>query len=411
MTTNVHRVTVGPESDATAVSPAAPVQPKTILYALVGAHLVNDFSSTVLPAFLPAVADEFDLDYTELGILAFAFTLLTGVLQPLLGNYADRNGKRRWMLIFGFVVGAVGFIAMAAAPSFWFIVAVSTLVGLGGATYHPQATAFIITAFPKRRGRMLGIHGWGGSAGHFLAPAVVVLVVAVLEWRIAMTLIAIPMALAAIVLRVKLPETEPSPSATMRGALTRPLVLVAVTFAVVGMVGRSFLNFFVKMLVDEGWAETDAGVLLTVILVGGAVSQPLGGLAYDRFGGRTVVTVAAASTAALVALFAVTDGAVSLVAIAGIAFFQFSLFPVGMAQASELVAPSQTGAATGVLFGTSGLLIAAAQPVVGATAEAAGDIRVALSWMFPMALLGLVLARFIPTASAQMSEAAHAKLE
>jgi FSR family fosmidomycin resistance protein-like MFS transporter len=397
-------MTVGQETGAGPISPASPVSPKTVLYVLLGAHLVNDFSSTVLPAFLPAVADEFDLDYTELGILAFSFTLLTGVLQPLLGNYADRTGRRRGVLIFGFVVGALGFIAMAAAPSFWFIVVVSTLVGLGGATYHPQATAFIVTAFPKRRGRMLGIHGWGGSAGHFLAPAVVVLVVAALDWRVAMTLIALPMAIAAVVLRVRLPATDPSPSATMRGALTRPLVLVAITFAVVGMGGRSFLNFFVKMLVDEGWAETDAGVLLTVILMGGAISQPLGGLAYDRFGGRAVVTVAAASTAVLIAVFAVTDGATSLVAVAGITFFQFSLFPVGLAQASELAASSQTGAATGVVFGVSGLLTAALQPVVGAVAEAADDIRVALAWLLPLAVLGIVLARFIPTASAQMSD-------
>jgi FSR family fosmidomycin resistance protein-like MFS transporter len=382
------------------------VQPNTILYALVGAHLVNDFYSTVLPAFLPAVADEFDLDYTELGILAFAFTLLTGVLQPVLGNFADRTGNRRSVLVFGFGVGAVGFLAMAASPNFWFIVIVSTLVGLGAATYHPQATAFIVAAFPARRGRMLGIFGWGGSAGHFLAPAVVVVAVALLDWRLAMALIALPMMVAGVVLRSRLPETDPSPTVTMRGALTRPLVLVAVTFGIVGTVGRSFLNFFVKMLVDEGWAETDAGVLLTIILLGGAVSQPLGGLAYDRFGGRTVATTAAAVTAALIVVFAVTEGAISLVAIAGIAFFHFSLFPVGLAQASELASSAQTGAATGVVFGVSGLVTATAQPVVGATAEAASDIRVALAWLLPLAILGVVLARFIPVASAQMSSVA-----
>ncbi|MGI9607094.1 MAG: MFS transporter, partial [Acidimicrobiales bacterium] len=296
-------------------------RPRVILYSLVGAHVVNDLYSTVLPAFLPAIADEFDLDYTELGILSFAFILLTGVLQPVLGNYADRAGRRRWMLVFGFGVGAVGFLAMAAAPSFWFIVAVSTLAGLGAATYHPQATAFIVTAFPQRRGRMLGIHGWGGSAGHFLAPAVVVLAVDRFEWRPAMAMIAVPLALTAVVLRTRLPETAPSAGVTMRGALTRPLVLVAVTFGLVALIGRSFLNFFVKMLVDEGWAETDAGVLLTIFLLGGAVSQPIGGLAYDRLGGRTVVTTIAAATAMLIVLFAATDGAWSLAAIAAIAFF------------------------------------------------------------------------------------------
>ena len=156
------------------------------------------------------------------------------------------------MLVFGFTVAAVGFVAMAAAPTFWFIVAVSLLCGLGGATYHPQATAFIVSAYPDRRGRMLGVYGWGGSAGHFLAPAVAVLAVSALNWRLAMAAIAIPMIATALVLQVKLVETAPTPSATVRGVLTSQLLVVAVTFGIVGMAGRSFLIFYVKMLVDEG---------------------------------------------------------------------------------------------------------------------------------------------------------------
>ncbi len=374
-----------------------PVSPKTVLVAFVGAHVVNDFYATVLPAFLPAVAEEFDLDYTELGILSFAFILLTGVLQPVLGNMADRHGRRRWVLVFGFASGAAGFLAMAAAPTFWFIVMVSLLCGLGAATYHPQATAFIVAAYPDKRGRMLGIHGWGGSAGHFLAPAVVVLSIAAFSWRITMAAIAVPLLLAALVLRFRLEETSPNSTVTLRGAASRPLLLVAVLFGLVGVIGRSFLNFFVKMLVDEGWEETSAGVLLTVILLGGAVAQPLGGWFYDRLGGRRVFTIAMVAITLLVGLFAVSDGAVSLVAIAGIAFFQFSLFPVGLAQASQLAASSQTGAAAGLVFGISGLMIAAAQPVVGAVGEAAGDIRVALAWLLPLALIGVVLASRCPT--------------
>jgi FSR family fosmidomycin resistance protein-like MFS transporter len=86
-------------------------RPRAVLFVLVGAHVVNDLCSTVLPAFLPAVAEEFDLDYTELGILLFAFILLPGVLQPVMGHMADRLGRRRWMLVFGFVVGALGFFS------------------------------------------------------------------------------------------------------------------------------------------------------------------------------------------------------------------------------------------------------------------------------------------------------------
>jgi FSR family fosmidomycin resistance protein-like MFS transporter len=378
--------------------------PRRVLLVLVGAHVVNDFYSTILPAFLPAVADEFDLDYTELGILSFAFILFTGVLQPVLGNTADRRGRRRWMLVVGFVVGAVGFVAMAAAPTFWFIVSVSLLCGLGGATYHPQAAAFIVSAYPLRRGRMLGIHGWGGSAGHFLAPAVAVLSISMFNWRLAMAAIAVPMVFTAVILRVRLDETPASPSARLRGVVTRPLVLLAVTFGIVSMVGRSFLTFFVKMLVDDGWEETSAGVLLTIVLLVGVVAQPLGGWAFDRVGGRRVFRVATVASAVLIAVFAVSSGVTSLIAITGIAFFQFSLFPVALAQASRFVAPTQTGAAIGVVFGVSGLMTAAAQPAVGALAEVFGDIRIALAWQLPLALVGVALTRFIPEKGADLGK-------
>ena len=377
------------------------VRPRTVLLTFVGAHMVNDFYSTVLPGFLPALAEEFNLDYVELGILSFAFILLTGVLQPVLGNLADRSGRRRWILVFGFTAGAIGFLAMAAAPSFWFIVGVSLLVGLGGATYHPQATAYIVTAYSDRPGRMLGIHGWGGSAGHFLAPAVVVLSVSVFSWRLAMASIAVPMFIAALVLRVKLEETPATPSATLRAALTPQLIVVAVSFGIVSMVGRSFLTFFVKMLVDEGWEETNAGVLLTVLLLVGAIAQPLGGWTYDRLGGRRVFTIAAGGTAILITVFAWTSGAVSLAAVTGIAFFHFSLFPVALAQASQLVPSTQTGAATGLVFGISGLMAAAILPAVGALAEVTGDIRVALAWQLPVVIAGLILSHFMLTSREQ----------
>lgn len=139
--------------------------------------------------------------------------------------------------------------AMSLAQSFWFIVGVSLLAGLAAATYHPQATSFIVNAYPQTRGKMLGSHGWGGSGGHFLAPAVVVLTVAAFGWRIAMATIAVPMLVTAVVLHSRLKEAEPNPQATIRGAISRNLLLLAAAFGVVSMVGRSFLTFFVKMLV------------------------------------------------------------------------------------------------------------------------------------------------------------------
>ena len=364
----------------------------SILLTFVGAHIVNDFYVTVLPAFLPALADEFGLDYTELGVLSFAFTLLSGVMQPAIGHHADRRGKRRAVVAFGFMMGAAGFVSMAASPNFWLIVAVSSLCGLGGATYHPQATAFIVEAYPADRGRMLGIHGWGGSVGHFLAPAVVTLSIAAFDWRTSMVAIAVPLVLTSVLLRSTLEETVPNPAARLKGALSVQLLLVAGTFGLLSVVLRSFLTFSVKMLVDEGWENTSAGAALTVILLVGAIAQPVGGRLFDRIGGRTVFVGASVGTALSVGLFVLSSGALSLVAIGCIAFFGFALFPVSLALASQLAQSGQTGAAVGIIFGMSGLMSAAAQPVVGALGENFGSIRSALGWLIVVTVVAVPMA-------------------
>jgi MFS family permease len=368
---------------------------KSVLVTFVGAHVVNDFYATVMPAFLPALADEFGLDYTELGILSLTATLLSGVLQPSMGHYADRHGKRRFVVSMGFALAGIGFLAMALAPTFYIIVTVSLLVGLGAGTYHPQATAFLVQAYPSARGRTLGIHGWGGSIGHFAAPAAVTLAVAWIDWRSAMVVIAIPLLVTAVMLRSQLEETEPNPEARLRGALSRQLILVAIVFGLLGMVLRSFLTFTVKMLVDEGWADTGAGTALTIVLLVGAIAQPIGGRVFDRVGARNVLIGACIGSSLSIAMFSQTSGSLSLVAVGFISLFGFSLFPVGLAVASQLADDGQTGAAVGIIFGVSGLMSAAAQPVVGALGEGLGDIRLALSWTIVVTILAIPMASLI----------------
>ena len=70
-----------------------------LLVGFTGAHLVNDFNALMLPAFLPAMTDEFDLSYLQLGILSLSFTIMSGLLQVSFGHYADRYGRRRRALV------------------------------------------------------------------------------------------------------------------------------------------------------------------------------------------------------------------------------------------------------------------------------------------------------------------------
>lgn len=367
-----------------------------LLFWFTGAHLVNDFNALMLPAFLPAMTDEFGLNYLQLGILSLSFTILSGVLQVFAGQYADRYGRRRQTLVFGFVVTAVGFVGMGLSPTFALLVLASLLCGLGASTYHPQATAILVRSYPTERGRTMGVHGWGGSVGAFIAPLGVALLVTGVGWRSALFLLAIPGLVVAAMMRRGVAESTPNPEARLRGGISRDVWRLAITFALLSMVIRGFLTFLPTLLVERGSSLSEAGLLTTFILVVGLVAQPLGGMAYDRLGGRRVFFVASVATSISLALFAVSGGWMVLVAVAAVAFFVFAMFPVSLAMGSDLAGVERTGIGVGIIFGVSGLSGATVQPIVGGIADRTG-LQVALSLLMVFAVASALSALALPT--------------
>lgn len=361
-----------------------------------GAHLVNDFNALMLPAFLPAMTDEFRLSYLQLGILSLSFTILSGLLQVSAGQYADRYGRRRRALVFGFAVTAVGFVGMGLSPTFVVLVLASLLCGLGASTYHPQATAILVRAYPSDRGRTMGIHGWGGSVGAFIAPLGVAVLVTGFGWRTALFILAVPSVIVAGLIRGGVEESAPNPEARLRGGIPRDVWLLAITFALLSTVIRGFLTFLPTLLVERGSTLSQAGLLTTFILVVGLVAQPAGGIAFDRLGGRRVFFWASAATSLSLVVFALASGWLVLVAIAAVAFFVFSMFPVSLAMGSELSGVERTGIGVGVIFGVSGLSGAAVQPVVGAIADWRG-LQVALSLLIVTAVLAALCSLLLPS--------------
>lgn len=383
-------------NSSAAANPAASVGAgSALLVGFTGAHLVNDFNALMLPAFLPAMTEEFGLSYLQLGILSLSFTILSGLLQVSFGHYADRYGRRRRALAFGFAVTAVGFMGMGLSPSYLILVITSLLCGLGAATYHPQATAILVASYPSDRGRIMGIHGWGGSVGAFIAPLGVAVLVTALGWRSALFLLAIPCVVVALGMRTAVTESAPNLSARLRGGVPSEVWVLAIAFALLSMVIRGFLTFLPTFLVDEGSSLSRAGLLTTFVLVVGLVAQPLGGLMYDRHGGRTVFVVASVATTAGLGLFMVASGWLLLVAVAIVAFFVFSMFPVSLAMGSELSGVERTGIGVGVIFGVSGLSGAAVQPLVGGIADIT-SLHVGLSVLVVFSVAAAILGTRLP---------------
>jgi FSR family fosmidomycin resistance protein-like MFS transporter len=353
-----------------------------LLAGLTAAHLVNDFYSMVIPPLLPALRAAFDLDYVQVGVLSWSFYILSGLLQPAVGQLADTRGLRRRFIVAGFLVFAVGFVTMASVPSYALLLTASLLCGIGGTAYHPQATNFLTKAFPANKGRAMGIHGWGGSIGNFLAPLVVTLLITRWGWRGALVWLAIPALVTAPFLWSLLDEPPRVRAPGVTWGLTRELVLMSVAFALISMVLRGFLTFLPTFLVERGSTLAQAGVSTSLTLFVGLVAQPLGGQIYDRVGGRGLFFACSVGAGLGLLVSTLSNGTMVLLGAAMVAFSVYALFPVSLAMASEMAKGAQVGASVGFLFGLSATAAAFTPILTGYVADLVG-----LSFAFQLLVL------------------------
>ena len=153
------------------------------LLGLTAAHTINDLYGQVLPPLLPALRAAFSFTYFQGGILAFTAGGISAALQPVVGYVADRRGARRPVLALGFLLYALGMLALSLAGSYTGLLLAAVVLALASTTYHPQATTLIAHRFPQARGWASGIHGIGNSIGFALAPIIVATLAERLGWQ------------------------------------------------------------------------------------------------------------------------------------------------------------------------------------------------------------------------------------
>jgi FSR family fosmidomycin resistance protein-like MFS transporter len=318
------------------------------------------------------------------------------VLQPTIGFLSDKHAIRKKIIIAGFLINGLGFIAIGFSPTFSWVMLASLLCGLGAATFHPQSTNFLSRAFPQSKGRVMGIHGWGGSIGNFLAPLVVAALVSWVGWRQGVIWLVVPGLMVAMCLWRVLEEPEEVQVSRFGTGLSRELLLVAVTFSLLSMVLRGFLTFLPTFLVEQGSTLAQGGFFTSLMLFVGLASQPLGGVVYDRVGGRTIFFVCALATGIGLWAFTHSTGSMVVVWTIVIGFFVAALFPVALAMGSDVAKGNQVGLSVGVIFGLSSTLSAFTPALMGYVADLAGLSR-SFSLLIAIAFLGAVLSLTLPT--------------
>ena len=159
------------------IAPPAPSLPDgsklvvQIVGAVAVAHLLNDLIQAVLPAIYPMLKDKYRLSFGQIGWIALVYQFTASLLQPWIGLYTDKR-PLPYLLPLGMIVTLAGIGGLAMAESYPALILASAVIGVGSATFHPEASRVARMASGGRFGTAQSTFQVGGNTGSALGPII-----------------------------------------------------------------------------------------------------------------------------------------------------------------------------------------------------------------------------------------------
>ena len=152
------------------------------------AHFTSHFYLLLLPPLFPLLREVYGVGYTELGFAISVFSIVTACTQAPVGFAVDRYGARR-ILAAGLLLEGAAFVAIGLTPFYGALVVLMAVAGLANAVYHPADYSLLNASVdPRRMGRAFSFHTSAGMLGNAVAPVTMVSLMAIMDWRVALTL-------------------------------------------------------------------------------------------------------------------------------------------------------------------------------------------------------------------------------
>ncbi len=340
-------------SEASDLLGAKPAPHLRIVGAVSAAHFVSHYYILLLAPLLPFVRADYGVSYTEIGLAFAAFNGVSAALQTPAGFLVDWLGARI-LLIGGLVIGAAAFTVAGLVDSFWVLVAMFALAGVGNTIYHPADYALLSHHVPADRiGQAFSIHTFAGMLGSAVAPASLLMMQSLWGWRGAFIGTGIlGFAVAGLLLAMR-DNAEAKPIPAPRAAndtsavgwrmlLSPAILLNLVFFVLLAMMSGGIYNYSVVALgALYGTSVTTANAALSCNLLLSAIGVLIGGVLV----GRTS-----------------RHGLVATAGLAGIALFIALVGQIDLGTLALMAAMSAAGFCSGVIMPSRDMIVRAVTP-------------------------------------------------
>lgn len=408
MNKSVAASTQAPLTGTSTVSPQAATMP--ILLSLSFCHLLNDLVQSLIPALYPLLKAEFNLDFTQIGLITLAFQLTASLLQPTVGFYTDKR-PQPYSLALGMGSTLIGLLLLSVANSYTVVLIAAALIGTGSAIFHPEASRVARMASGGRYGTAQALFQVGGNVGQAIGPLLAAFIVlphgqGAIAWVSMAALIAMAfLTCVGMWYGANLRPTLKTVSATIESkvsGLPRGRVLFLITILMVLLFSKnvytsSLTSFFTFYLIERFDLPVQAAqVRLFIFMAAIAVGTLLGGALTDRIGRRPMIWISILGVLPFTMALPYADLFWTGVLIIIIGLITASAFPAVLVYAHEIM-PGRVGLVSGMFFGFAFGLGGLGAAIMGGLADVYG-IAVVYKICSFLPILGVV-AWFLPDMS------------
>ncbi|MFI8079492.1 DHA2 family efflux MFS transporter permease subunit [Kitasatospora sp. NPDC086009] len=284
--------------DAPAPTRAASARSRALALAVLCAGmLMIILDGSIVTVALPAIQADLGFSSADLTWTVNAYLIAFAGLLLLAGRLGDLIGRKR-VFVAGLALFTAASVLCAVATGQGMLIAARFLQGVGGAMASAVSLGMIVTLFPEpgERGRAIGAFSFVGAAGASIGQVLGGVLTQALNWHW-IFLINLPLGLAAVLLAVRVLDTDRGPG-LRAGADTLGAVLItaALMLGIYTIVGTG----------EHGWASVRTlglGALAALLLAGFLLRQaraaqpllPLRMLRSRTVAGANVVQVLAIS--------------------------------------------------------------------------------------------------------------------
>ena len=358
-----------------------------VLTAVTLCHLINDMVQSLLPSIYPILKSSFHLDFAHIGLIGMMYQVVASLLQPAIGWYTDRN-PMPYSLPVAPAFTLLGLLLLAVAPTYTVLLLAVSLIGVGAAVFHPEASRVARMASGGRHGLAQSFFQVGGNTGSAIGPLLAALIVLPVGQR-GVAWFCVAVLLAIVVLGyvgrwyshqqrfrpTERQEESAHPALSRRKVGFSLAILIALIFSKYFYLS-SLSNYYTFYLMSRFHVSVRNSQLHLFLFLGAVAAGTLiGGPVGDKIGRKYVIWVSILGVLPFTLLMPYANLFWTGVLSAVIGFVLASAFSAILVYAQELV-PGRVGLIAGLFFGFAFGMGGIAAAVLGKLADATSIVFV-----------------------------------